>query len=49
MPTGVLPETISTLWNSVTRLFSKMAVRGEKCLCSFDAIVEPQPVVFHLS
>jgi hypothetical protein len=44
-----VPETISTQWNSVTRLFSKMAARGEKCRCSFDAIASPRPVVFPLS
>jgi hypothetical protein len=25
-----MPETVSTQWNSLTRLFSKMAVRGVK-------------------
>jgi hypothetical protein len=28
MPTGGMPQIISTRWNSVTRLFSKMATRG---------------------
>jgi hypothetical protein len=49
MPTGGMPETISTEWNSVTRLFSKMAARGEKCRCSFDAIASLRPMVFPLS
>jgi hypothetical protein len=35
-------------WNSVTRLFSKMAARGEKCR-SFEAIASPQSVVPPLS
>jgi hypothetical protein len=48
MPTGGMPETISTQWNSLTRLFSKMAERGEKC-SSFDVIASPRPVVLPLS
>jgi hypothetical protein len=47
-PKGGMPETISTLWYSVTRLFSKTAARGEKCR-SFDAIASPRPVFFPLS
>jgi hypothetical protein len=47
MPTGGMPETISTQWNSVTCLFYKMAARGRHR--SFDVIASPQPVVFPLS
>jgi hypothetical protein len=47
MPTGGMPDTISTYGNSVTRLFSKMAARGENCR-SFDVIASPRPVVFPL-
>jgi hypothetical protein len=49
MPTESMPQTISTQWNSVTRLYSKMAARGVKCPCSFDVTASPQPVVFPLS
>jgi hypothetical protein len=49
MPTGGMSETKSTEWNSVTRLFSKMARTGENRRCSFDAIASPQPMVFLLS
>jgi hypothetical protein len=47
---GSLITTLQAIqsWNSVTRLFSKMATRGEKCR-SFDAIASPRPVVFPLS
>jgi len=48
MPTGGMPKNISTKWNSVTRLFSKMSARREKCH-SFDAIASPRPVVFPIS
>jgi hypothetical protein len=48
MPTGGMPETISTKWNSVTHLFYKITVRGGKC-CSFEVIALPRPVVFPLS
>jgi hypothetical protein len=43
MPTGGMPETISTQWNSLTRLFFKMAARKHKCR-SFDPISSPWPV-----
>jgi hypothetical protein len=49
MPAGGMPKTIYTLWNSLTHLNSKMATRGEKCRCSFDAIASPRPVAFPLS
>jgi hypothetical protein len=41
-----MPQTISTQWNGVTRLYSKIAARGEKCRCSFDVTASPQPVFF---